>query len=76
MWARLFKNGVDVVSESRIKTHFARPNWRKVFTDLATQNPSARIGKLISPLTKTLKQLCHKLSLETTTRFHFHKENF
>nr|XP_027107747.1 putative respiratory burst oxidase homolog protein H [Coffea arabica] len=73
------KNGVDVVSESRIKTHFARPNWRKVFTDLATQNPSARIGVFYcgsSALTKTLKQLCHKLSLETTTRFHFHKENF
>lgn len=65
------KNGVDVVSESRvcfnkvnkschplalnfvslnmslsqIRTHFARPNWKKVFSDLASTHPSSRIGK-------------------------------
>ncbi|KAL3829155.1 hypothetical protein ACJIZ3_017957 [Penstemon smallii] len=39
------KNGVDVVSESRIRTHFARPNWKKVFGHLATTHPSTRIGK-------------------------------
>ncbi|KZV36108.1 respiratory burst oxidaseprotein H [Dorcoceras hygrometricum] len=38
------KNGVDVVSESRIRTHFARPNWKKVFAHLATTHPSTRIG--------------------------------
>nr|DAD25999.1 TPA_asm: hypothetical protein HUJ06_027467 [Nelumbo nucifera] len=39
------KNGVDIVSESRIRTHFARPNWRKVFTYLANAHKSSRIGK-------------------------------
>ncbi|CAN6556836.1 unnamed protein product [Malus baccata var. baccata] len=39
------KNGVDVVSESRIRTHFARPNWRKVFSDLAAAHESSRIVK-------------------------------
>ncbi|KAI3514215.1 hypothetical protein L1887_12534 [Cichorium endivia] len=29
---QLAKDGVDVVSQSKIKTHFARPNWRKVFS--------------------------------------------
>ncbi|KAA8549536.1 hypothetical protein F0562_001446 [Nyssa sinensis] len=39
------KNGVDVVSESRIRTHFARPNWRKVFSNLADTHQSARIER-------------------------------
>ncbi|AES79267.2 putative respiratory burst oxidase homolog protein H isoform X2 [Medicago truncatula] len=73
------KNGVDVVSESRIRTHFARPNWKKVFSQLATTHESSRIGVFYcgSPtLTKSLKSLCQEFSLNTSTRFHFHKENF
>ncbi|MED6180340.1 hypothetical protein PIB30_009408 [Stylosanthes scabra] len=73
------KNGLDVVSESRIRTHFARPNWRKVFTDLASQHANRRIGVFYcgSPtLTPTLRNLCKEFSLNTTTRFAFHKENF
>ncbi|XP_068339929.1 putative respiratory burst oxidase homolog protein H [Pyrus communis] len=73
------KNGVDVVSESRIRTHFARPNWRKVFSDLATAHESSRIGVFYcgSPtLTKTLRELCLEFSLNSATRFVFHKENF
>ncbi|KAM0953234.1 putative NAD(P)H oxidase (H(2)O(2)-forming) [Dioscorea sansibarensis] len=41
------KNGLDIVSGSRIRTHFARPNWRKVYTDLANAHKSARIGTLL-----------------------------
>ncbi|WJX81817.1 NAD(P)H oxidase (H2O2-forming) [Trifolium repens] len=73
------KNGVDVVSESRIRTHFARPNWKRVFTQLADTHQSSRIGVFYcgSPtLTKTLKDLCQDFSLNTSTRFQFHKENF
>ncbi|KAK2985568.1 hypothetical protein RJ640_025001 [Escallonia rubra] len=73
------KNGVDVVSESRIRTHFARPNWRKVFSQLANTHRSSRIGVFYcgsATLTKPLKKLCHEFSLDTSTRFHFHKENF
>lgn len=73
------KNGVDVVSESRIRTHFARPNWKKVFSQLALTHQSSRIGVFYcgSPtLTKTLKTLCQEFSLNTSTRFQFHKENF
>ncbi len=67
------KNGVDIVSGSRvfdifplfylkylfissvfllflidllqIRTHFARPNWRKVFSDLANAHKNSRIGE-------------------------------
>ncbi|OVA09959.1 Cytochrome b245 [Macleaya cordata] len=73
------KNGVDIVSESRIRTHFARPNWRKVFSNLASTHRSSRIGVFYcgSPtLTQQLKNLCHEFSHNSTTRFHFHKENF
>ncbi|CAA6656856.1 unnamed protein product [Spirodela intermedia] len=38
------KDGVDVVSGSRIRTHFARPNWRRVFSELANSHRSSRIG--------------------------------
>ncbi|WJX76348.1 NAD(P)H oxidase (H2O2-forming) [Trifolium repens] len=73
------KNGVDVVSESRIRTHFARPNWKRVFTQLADTHQSSRIGVFYcgsATLTKTLKDLCQDFSLNTSTRFQFHKENF
>ncbi|PAN30620.1 hypothetical protein PAHAL_5G306600 [Panicum hallii] len=73
------KNGVDIVSGSKIRTHFARPNWRKVFTDLANNHKNSRIGVFYcgSPtLTKTLRDLSVEFSNTTTTRFHFHKENF
>ncbi|GAU46473.1 hypothetical protein TSUD_177010 [Trifolium subterraneum] len=42
------KNGVDVVSESRIRTHFARPNWKKVFSQLADTHQSSRIDLVLS----------------------------
>ncbi|KAJ3703261.1 hypothetical protein LUZ61_006966 [Rhynchospora tenuis] len=73
------KNGVDIVSGSRIRTHFARPNWRKVFSDLAVAHKNSRIGVFYcgSPtLTKTLRDLSNEFSHTTTTRFQFHKENF
>ncbi|VFQ98121.1 unnamed protein product [Cuscuta campestris] len=73
------KNGVDVVSDSRIRTHFARPNWKKVFSQMAAAHPSSRIGVFYcgSPtLTKSLQKLCREFSLNTSTRFNFHKENF
>ncbi|KAL0875712.1 hypothetical protein Bca101_025417 [Brassica carinata] len=73
------KNGVDIVSESRIRTHFARPNWRKVFSELSSKHEACRIGVFYcgSPtLVRPLRDLCQEFSLESSTRFTFHKENF
>lgn len=39
------KNGVDIVSGTRVKTHFARPNWRQVFKHVAINHADQRIGK-------------------------------
>lgn len=38
------KSGVDVVSGTRVKSHFAKPNWRQVYKRIALQHPNARVG--------------------------------
>ncbi|KAJ6968823.1 hypothetical protein NC653_036717 [Populus alba x Populus x berolinensis] len=73
------KNGLDVVSQSRIRTHFSRPNWRKVFTQMAETHKSSRIGVFYcgsALLVKPLRELCQEFTLHSSTRFQFHKENF
>lgn len=40
------KHGVDVVSGTRVKTHFARPNWRNVYKRIALNHQNQRVGKL------------------------------
>ncbi|CAH8361686.1 unnamed protein product [Eruca vesicaria subsp. sativa] len=73
------KNGVDVVSGTRVKSHFAKPNWRQVYKRIALQHPEKRIGVFYcgAPgLTKDLKNLALDFSRKTSTKFDFHKENF
>ncbi|KAJ0045538.1 hypothetical protein Pint_05551 [Pistacia integerrima] len=73
------KNGVDVVSGTRVKSHFAKPNWRQVYKKIALHHPDSRIGVFYCgapALTKELKQLALDFSHKTSTKFDFHKENF
>ncbi|KAL2326741.1 hypothetical protein Fmac_020168 [Flemingia macrophylla] len=42
------KTGVDILSGTRVRTHFARPNWREVFTKIASKHPFSTIGKLLA----------------------------
>ncbi|KAK1262965.1 hypothetical protein QJS04_geneDACA013560 [Acorus gramineus] len=73
------KNGVDIVSGTRVRTHFARPNWNDVFSKIASKHPFATIGVFycgMPVLAKELKRLSHEFSERTTTRFNFHKEYF
>ncbi|KAH9328658.1 hypothetical protein KI387_000766 [Taxus chinensis] len=73
------KNGVDIVSGTRVKTHFAKPNWRKVFKAVAIKHPNERVGVFYcgapGPVPE-LKQLALDFTRKTNTRFEFHKENF
>lgn len=72
------KDGLDIVSGSQIHTHFARPNWRKAFSAVAHENKSSDIGVFYCGhpmLIKQLRELSHEFS-NSTTHFHFHKENF
>ncbi|MFS7951100.1 putative NAD(P)H oxidase (H(2)O(2)-forming) [Helianthus anomalus] len=73
------KNGVDVVSGTRVKSHFAKPNWRNVYKRIALNHNGSRIGVFYcgAPApTKELKQLALDFSHKTPTKFDFHKENF
>ncbi|WKA02787.1 hypothetical protein VitviT2T_020941 [Vitis vinifera] len=73
------KNGVDIVSGTRVKTHFARPNWRNVFKRVALNHANQRVGVFYCgapTLTGELKRLALDFSRKTSTKFDFHKENF
>ncbi|KAL5979967.1 hypothetical protein ACLOJK_039079 [Asimina triloba] len=73
------KNGVDVVSGTRVKSHFAKPNWRNVYKRIALNHRDERVGVFYcgaAGLTKELCQLAQDFSHKTSTKFDFHKENF
>ncbi|KAA8520882.1 hypothetical protein F0562_011555 [Nyssa sinensis] len=73
------KNGVDIVSGTRVRTHFARPNWKKVFSKTCTKHANARIGVFYcgAPvLAKELSKLCYEYNQNGSTKFEFHKEHF
>ncbi|XP_043705777.1 respiratory burst oxidase homolog protein A-like [Telopea speciosissima] len=73
------KTGIDIVSGTPVRTHFARPNWTKVFSNFASTHEGARIGVFYCghlTLARELERLCTKLTTKTTTRFVFHKENY
>ncbi|KAL6278582.1 hypothetical protein ACE6H2_022183 [Prunus campanulata] len=73
------KNGVDIVSGTRVKTHFARPNWRNVFKHIAIKHTNQRVGVFYCGahgLVGELRRLAQDFSRKTETKFDFHKENF
>ncbi|XP_072992801.1 respiratory burst oxidase homolog protein A-like [Typha latifolia] len=73
------KNGVDIVSGTRVRTHFARPNWKKVFSKICSKHPYTKIGVFYcgTPvLAQELSKHCHEFSQRGTTKFEFHKEHF
>ncbi|OVA09739.1 Cytochrome b245 [Macleaya cordata] len=73
------KHGVDVVSGTRVKSHFAKPNWRNVYKRIALNHNDSRVGVFYCgapALTKDLRQLALDFSHKTSTKFDFHKENF
>eukprot|EP01018_Ginkgo_biloba_P004613 Gb_23370 [translate_table: standard] len=73
------KSGVDILSGTRVRTHFAKPNWKKVFTRICTKHPNAKIGVFycgMPVVAQELNQLSHEFNQKGTTRFDFHKEHF
>ncbi|CAD5312170.1 unnamed protein product [Arabidopsis thaliana] len=73
------KSGIDIVSGTRVRTHFARPNWRSVFKHVAVNHVNQRVGVFYCGNTciiGELKRLAQDFSRKTTTKFEFHKENF
>ncbi|XP_010433689.1 PREDICTED: putative respiratory burst oxidase homolog protein G [Camelina sativa] len=73
------KNGLDIVAGTRVMSHFARPNWKNVYKQIAMDHPGANVGVFYcgAPvLTKELRHLALEFTHKTNTRFSFHKENF
>ncbi|KAL7194064.1 hypothetical protein ACSBR2_025664 [Camellia fascicularis] len=73
------KHGFDILSGTRVRTHFARPNWREVFNKIASKYPYATVGVFycgMPLLAKELRKLSHEVTHRTSTRFEFHKEYF
>lgn len=73
------KHGFDILSGTRVRTHFGRPNWREVFIKVASKHPYTTVGVFycgMPMLAKELRKLSHELSHKTSTRFEFHKELF
>ncbi|KAG0601475.1 hypothetical protein M758_11G114300 [Ceratodon purpureus] len=73
------KNGVDLVSGTRARTHFARPNWKSVFSKLAATHKDKRVGVFYcgpATVAKQLEELSRTYTQKSTTKFSFHKENF
>ncbi|KAI3686327.1 hypothetical protein L1987_80001 [Smallanthus sonchifolius] len=75
------KNGVDVVSGTRVKSHFAKPDWRSVYKRIALNHTGQHIGVFYcgapapapAPV-KELRQLAADFTHKTSTKFDFHKE--
>lgn len=43
------KSGLDVVSGTRVKSHFAKPDWRQVYKKIALHHPDKRVGEFHLP---------------------------
>ncbi|XP_055824146.1 respiratory burst oxidase homolog protein E-like isoform X3 [Solanum dulcamara] len=37
------KHGVDILSGTQVRTHFARPNWKEVFNKIASKHPYSTV---------------------------------
>ncbi|XP_009128679.1 probable respiratory burst oxidase homolog protein I [Brassica rapa] len=73
------KNGVDMFSGTKVRTHFGRPKWKKVLSKISTKHKNARIGVFYCggpSLGKELSTLCHEFNQTGCSRFEFRKEQF
>ncbi|XP_021754263.1 respiratory burst oxidase homolog protein A-like [Chenopodium quinoa] len=73
------KHGVDIVSGTKVRTHFAKPNWKKVLSKIGSKHANARIGVFycgVPVLAKELKILCNDYNQRGTTKYEFHMEHF
>ncbi|CAN8308224.1 unnamed protein product [Cochlearia groenlandica] len=73
------KNGVDIFSGTKVRTHFGRPKWKKVLSKISSKHKNARIGVFycgVASLGKEISTLCHEFNQTGCSKFEFHKEHF
>jgi NADPH oxidase len=69
----------DAITSLRAPTHFGRPNWDRVFTNIVDKHPDTDVGVFFcgpAALSRTLKTNCNTHSDPRNTRFFYGKENF
>eukprot|EP01097_Dermamoeba_algensis_P003670 TRINITY_DN2525_c0_g1_i2.p1 TRINITY_DN2525_c0_g1~~TRINITY_DN2525_c0_g1_i2.p1 ORF type:complete len:299 (-),score=68.25 TRINITY_DN2525_c0_g1_i2:804-1700(-) len=71
----------DPITGLHARTHYGRPNWDQIFTDIAHQHPHSEVGVFFcgpAVLSKNLRAQCltHTSSAVGGCRFVYHKENF
>jgi len=69
----------DAITSLRAPTHFGRPNWDKVFSNIVDKHPDTDVGVFFcgpAILSKTLHTMSNKYSDPRNTRFFYGKENF
>jgi len=70
----------DQITGLQSPTHFGRPNWNEIFSNIATKHQGQQIGVFFcgpAVLSKELYKMCTKYtSSKTGTKFKYHKENF
>jgi len=69
----------DAITSLRAPTHFGRPNWDRVFTNIVDKHPETDVGVFFcgpAALSRTLKMNCNTHSDPRNTRFFYGKENF
>ncbi|KAK7443994.1 hypothetical protein VKT23_015391 [Stygiomarasmius scandens] len=69
----------DTITSLRAPTHFGRPNWDKVFSNISNRHPDSDCGVFFcgpKVLSSMLHVMSNKYSKPDGTRFFFGKENF
>ena len=73
-------DGKDAVTNLKAGTHFGRPNWDQIFSQIGSKHKGKDIGVFFcgpKALSSVLHKQCNKWTDSTTdTRFFYGKENF
>jgi len=69
----------DQVTGLASRTNFGRPKWNDIFLEKINQHPDEDVGVFFcgpQALSRSLYKNCVKYTKESTTKFHYRKENF
>ncbi|KAK7500036.1 hypothetical protein BaRGS_00008583 [Batillaria attramentaria] len=73
------RSAADPVTGLQQKTHYGRPQWERIFTDLAHAHQGSKVGVFFcgpGALSTTLHKLCNRHSSSQGTKFYYNKEHF
>jgi len=71
--------GRDPITGLKSGAHYGRPDFDAIFQEKADAHPNERVGVFFcgpAVMSKLLYKQCRKYTKKTSTKFHYHKENF